>query len=270
MNNNDASILAVAGLSPEAAGWSKTLDYMVIVIAALVVMAVTYINFLLLAGDWDFFIDWKDRQFWVLIQPIVTIMVIAAFQAIFWNIFRLPIGATASALLFIIGAWVVRYHSWYGLAHFPISLVIPGTFLIGAMILDAILTLTGTWLLTALFGGALYGFLYYPTNWIIFAPFHQPVELMGQMSSLADVIGYTFPRAGMPEYGRIIERGSTNTFGAEPVWLSAVFASFISIFMYMAWWGIGAAMAKMVSFIPTGRRFKSLYTGRPRETEVAA
>ncbi|MEO8009008.1 MAG: methane monooxygenase/ammonia monooxygenase subunit A, partial [Betaproteobacteria bacterium] len=76
--------------------WSRTFDYMVVVVAAFLVISVTQIHFILLAGDWDFFIDWKDRQYWVLITPIVTIMMAAAFQAVFWNLFRLPIGATAS------------------------------------------------------------------------------------------------------------------------------------------------------------------------------
>jgi hypothetical protein len=42
--------------------------------------------------------------------------------------------------------------------------------------------------LTGVFGGALYGLMFFPTNWIYLAPYFQPVEHMGQMSSIADLM----------------------------------------------------------------------------------
>lgn len=267
MIKNDLAVLRVAGLSPQAAKWSRTFDYLIVIVGAFLVWAVTYINFLLLAGDWDFFIDFKDRQYWVVIYPVVQIMMAAAFQSLFWNLFRLPIGATAAALLFAVGVWIVRYHSWMGLAYFPLTLVVPGTFLVGAMILDGVLCATRAWLTTAVFAAPLFGLTFLASNWIVFAPYFQPVELMGQLSSLADVIGYVYPRAGTPEYIRIIERGSLRTFGDSAMWVSAIFSSFICIFMYIFWWLVGAVASKQ-AFVPVGSRYKAIF-GSKRAAEVA-
>lgn len=264
MNKNDEAVLRAAEISPQAAQWSRTFDYLIIVVGAFLVWSVTYINFLLLGGDWDFFIDWKDRQFWVLIIPSVTIMMAAAFQAIFWYLFRLPIGATASLFLFLLGVWIARYGTWVGLAYFPMSLVLPSTAIMSAIILDAILLLTRSWLVTGMFGGALYGLLFYPANWIFFAGFHQPVMHMEAMSSVADLIGYVFPRSGTPEYIRIIERGTLRTFGDSPVWVSAFFSAFICIFMYFIWWGIGIVACRTTTY-PIVGRMKAVLTGKPVE-----
>ncbi|WP_298362354.1 methane monooxygenase/ammonia monooxygenase subunit A [uncultured Bradyrhizobium sp.] len=257
MTKNDAAVLTAAELSPQAAKWSRTFDYMIIVIAAFLVMSVTYLNFLLLAGDWDFFIDFKDREYWVLIYPIVQIMMAAAFQAIFWNLFRLPIGATAAALLFTLGVWIERYQSWGGLSYFPITLVVPGTFFAGALILDGMLCITRSFVVTGLFGGVLFGLTFYPSNWAFLAPYFQPVKLMDSVTSLASLMGYTFARTGTPEYVRLIERGTLRTFGS-PVWVSVFFSAFVCIFQYFFWWLVGT-LATKATFIPVGYRFKQLY-----------
>lgn len=270
MTANDQAVLDVAGMSPKIAKWSRTFDIIVVVVAALLVWSVSHIGFLLLGGDWDFFIDWKDRQYWVLITPFVTLMMAASFQAIFWKLFRLPIGATASVLLFLLGVWIVRYHAWYGLASFPLSLVVPATCLTGALVLDAVLVLTGgSWLVTGVFGGALFGLLFLPSNWIYMAPYFQPVEHMGQMTSLADLIGYVFPRAGTPEYIRIIERGTLRTFQDSAMWVSAFFAAFICIFTYIAFWWLGI-IATTTKFIPIGAKFKGMFGADIDTKEVAA
>jgi methane/ammonia monooxygenase subunit A len=261
LNSNDAAVIKAAGMSPQVAAWSRSFDMLIIVIGAFLVWAVTHINFLLLGGDWDFFIDWKDRQYWILITPIVSIMMAAAFQAIFWNMFRLPIGATASALLILIGVWIVRYHSWQGMAFFPISLVVPATCLLGAIALDCILVLTRSWVLTGVFGGALFGLMYFPANWIYLAPYFQPVEHMGQLTSIADLIGYTFPRSGTPEYIRIIERGTLRTFQDSAMWVSAFFSAFVCIFVYVIFWNIAVA-ACGTKYIPVGSRFKEMFGSR--------
>ena len=256
MTANDQAVLNAAEMTPQTARWSRTFDYMVIVIAAFLIISVTQIHFILLAGDWDFFIDWKDRQFWVLITPIATIMMAASFQAVFWNIFRLPIGATASLGLLLIGTWIVRYHGWEGLAYFPLALVIPATCLMGAIALDAILSVTRSWVLTAVAGGLLYAALFFPSNWVYLAPYFVPVEHMGQMVSLADLIGYTYPRSATPEYIRIIERGTLRTFEDSAVWVSTAFSGFVCIFTYMIFWWMGTKLCTN-KYIPTGTRFRA-------------
>ena len=259
---NNKAMLEFSNFTDKTTRWSNTFDWLIIVVAAFLVWSVTYIHFLLLAGDWDFFIDWKDRQYWVLIYPVVVIMMPAAFQSILWHLFRLPVGATASILLFLVGVWVVRYHSWAGLAYFPISLVVPATCLLGGLILDSTLVLTRSWLFTGAIGGALFGLTFFPANWIYLAPYFQPVEHMGQMASVADMIGYIFPRAGTPEYIRIIERGTLRTFQDSANWVSAFFAAFLCILMYFVWWWI-ATLAMTAKFVPTGDRFKAIFAWGP-------
>jgi methane/ammonia monooxygenase subunit A len=256
MSANDRAILEVAELSPQVIKWSRTFDYMVVVVAAFLILAVTQIHYILLAGDWDFFIDWKDRQFWVLVTPIVTMMMAVSFQAVFWNIFRLPIGATASVALLLVGTWIVRLHGWEGLAYFPLALVVPSTCLLSAIVLDAILSLTRSWVLTAVFGGLLYAALFFPSNWVYMAAYFLPVEHMGQMVSLADLIGYSYPRSATPEYIRMIERGTLRTFEDSAVWVSTAFSGFICIFTYMIFWWIASKLCTP-TFIPTGPRWRA-------------
>lgn len=269
MTANDQAVLDVAEMSPKIAKWSRTLDVLVVIVAAFLIMSVSHIGFLLLAGDWDFFIDWKDRQYWIVITPVVTIMMAAAFQAIFWRLFRLPIGATASVLLFLLSVWIVRFHSWEGLAYFPLSLVVPATCLVGAIMLDAILVLTRSWLVTGAVGGVLFGLMFLPSNWVYLAPYFQPVEHMGQMTSLADLIGYTFPRAGTPEYIRIIERGTLRTFEDSANWVSAFFSGFLCVFTYFTFWWLGIA-ACTIKYVPTGIKFKEAFGANTKEKKVAA
>lgn len=266
---NDRKILDLARLSPQSEKWSRTLDYLVVVIAAFLVWSVSHINFLLLSGDWDFFIDWKDRQYWVLIYPISVIVTAAAFQAIFWHMFRLPIGATASMLLLLLGVWIARYHGWSGWAGFPLSLVVPGTCLAGALVLDAILVITRSWVLTGAFGGMLFALLFYPSNWPALAPYFLPVEHMGSVAPIADFIGYTFPRTATPEYIRIIERGNLRTFENAAVWVSSFFGGFVCVFLYWIFWHVGV-LACRTTTIPVGQRFRSMFGAHPVAAQGAA
>lgn len=269
MGANDRAVLELSGLSPQSERWSRTFDLLIVVVAAFLVWSVSHINFLLFAGDWDFFIDWKDRQYWVLIYPISVMVTAAAFQAIFWHLFRLPIGATASMLLLLLGVWVVRYHAWEGWAGFPLSLVVPGTCLMGALALDALLVITRSWVLTGAFGGVLFSMLFYPSNWPYMAPYFLPVEHMGSVAPLADLIGYTFPRTATPEYIRIIERGNLRTFENAAVWVSSFFAGFICVFLYWIFWQVGVLACRATS-IPVGERFKALFAGERSAVREAA
>jgi methane/ammonia monooxygenase subunit A len=269
MTANDRAVLDVAEMSPKIAKWSRTFDVLVVLVAAFLIMSVSHIGFLLLAGDWDFFIDWKDRQYWIVITPMVTIMMATSFQAIFWKLFRLPIGATASVLLFLLSVWIVRYHSWEGLAYFPLSLVVPATCLVGAIMLDAILVLTRSWLVTGAVGGVLFGLMFLPSNWVYLAPYFQPVEHMGAITSIADLIGYTFPRAGTPEYIRIIERGTLRTFQDSAQWVSAFFSGFLCVFTYYIFWWLGIK-ACTIKYVAIGIKFKEAFGANTNEKKVAA
>ena len=63
------------------------------------VMAVTM-------GDWEYWVDWKDRRYWPLV-PIVLLMIFpAGLSAVFWNRFRLPIACTTVIVAYSLMRWV--------------------------------------------------------------------------------------------------------------------------------------------------------------------
>jgi methane/ammonia monooxygenase subunit A len=221
MSPNSREILSVAGLSPEAAKLSRIWDWCVVSAVILLFMGAIHLHVMLTVGDWDMFVDWKDRQFWVLVTPISMIMIPAALQGIFWHFFRLPIGATIGAVLLLVATWITRWVGWHIWGHFPFSMGVPATMIAGALALDAILLIVRNALLTATFGGVAFAVLFYPSNWAALAAYFLPVEHQGMVASVADMIGYVFPRSGTPEYIRIIERGTLRTFEGTSVWVSS-------------------------------------------------
>jgi methane/ammonia monooxygenase subunit A len=198
---------------------------------------------MLTIGDWDFWLDWKDREWWITLSPALTIVFCAALQGFFWKNYRLPIGATFAVLALLTGEWIVRISGFHTWSHYPINLVTPATFLAGALALDAVLLLTRSMLLTAILGAPLYALLFFPSNWTWLAAYHVPVELNDQVMTVADLIGYEYIRSGTPEYIRIIERGTLRTFGQHSVAVSSFFAAFLCSLVYFMWWFMGKAFS---------------------------
>lgn len=257
MGSNSRQIIEVSGLPPEAVRLSRIWDLLVVTAVVLLFMGAIHLHVMLSVGDWDMFIDWKDRQFWVLVTPVSMLMVPAALQAVFWHYFRLPIGMTLGAVLLFLATWLTRYFGWHLWGYFPFSMSIPATMIAGALACDAMLLIVRTGLLTSAFGGFLFALLFFPSNWASLAPYFLAVEHQGMVASVADMIGYVFPRSGTPEYIRIIERGTLRTFEASTVWVSTFFAGVICIFMHMIWWQIGLAFSTQ-RFVATTRRFRKL------------
>ncbi len=227
-----------------AARASRAFDLVIAVIAFFTIAGTFHLHFMLLAGDWDFWVDWKDRQFWATLTPIVAIMFPAAAQAYLWEKFRLPIGATLCILALMFGQWVDRilgFHMWAGL---PYSLIFPTLLLPGALFMDSVLLLSRNFLATAIIGAWGFGLLFYPGNWPMIAAYHIPVEHMGQVQSTGDMVGYVFTRSSTPEYLRFIERGTLRTFGGHSAWISAFFSAFVCMIMYLVWWYIGLFFAR--------------------------
>jgi methane/ammonia monooxygenase subunit A len=212
----------------------------------------------LTVGDWDMWIDWKDREWWPLLYPLLCVGFPALSQAIFWKHFRLPIGATVSVLGLMLATWWSLFmgHMWW--TGFPLTLVWSATMVPGALLLDAILFLTGNAVVTAIAGGALFSIVFYPGNWPMLAPFRLVVEQMGQLATVADVIGYTFTRTSMPEYLRIIERGTLRSFGENPAIVSALFSGFVSVIMYGIWWVVGWKLSELPRFKNAYSRYMGL------------
>jgi methane/ammonia monooxygenase subunit A len=197
----------------------------------------------LTAGDWDFWIDWKDREFWVTFTPMLLITFPAAVQYLLWTHFRLPIGATLCCLGLLLGEWIVRVHGFHIWSWFPYTLIWPATMLPGAIALDCVLMLTGNFIFAGIFGGMLFALLFYPGNWPMLAAYRLPVEHIGSLVTVGDLIGYVYPRSSTPEYLRIIERGTLRTFGGHSAVVSAFFAGFLCILTYFLWWHFGMLMS---------------------------
>lgn len=255
MSPNSREVLAVSGLPPEGARLSRIWDWCVVAAVALLFMGAIHLHVMLTVGDWDMFIDWKDRQYWVLVTPVSMLMVPAALQGVFWHYFRLPIGMTLGAVLLLIATWITRYVGWHLWGYFPFTMGVPATMIAGALACDAILLIVRSSLLASTFGGFAFALLFFPSNWAVLAPYFLAVEHQGMVASVADMIGYVFPRSGTPEYIRMIERGTLRTYEGTTVWISTFFAGVICIFMHMIWWRIGLAFSTQ-RFMATSKRFR--------------
>jgi methane/ammonia monooxygenase subunit A len=212
----------------------------------------------LTVGDWNMWVDWKDREWWPLLYPLICITYPALVHGVLWTYTRLPFGATLAVLglnLSTMGALVLGHVGW---TNFPWSVVWGGTMLPGAIVLDCVLLLSGSWFATGIVGGALFAILFYPTNWPMLAPYRLVVEYMGQLATVADVIGFTFTRTSMPEYLRIIERGTLRTFGENPAIISALFSGFLCVVMYWAWYWLGVKIVRLPRIANDYRRYMGL------------
>jgi methane/ammonia monooxygenase subunit A len=250
-------VVQAAGLSPGAARASRLFDLLVVIAVVLLFTGAIHLHVMLLAGDWDMFTDWKDRQFWPLVMPVVMIMFPAALQAVFWNYFRLPIGATVGAVCLMLAVSITRPVQFMLWTDYPLNMVLPAQMIAGALVMDMMLMIFRNALFTAIFGGFAFAFLFYPSNYIIMAPYYVPAAHQGMMASMADMIGYVFPRSATPEYIRIIERGTLRTFGDSASWVSALFSGFICIFMHYGWWKLGMVMSN-ATFLPNNKKVMAM------------
>jgi len=235
-NLSDISLQPYSG---EKARLSRAFDYLVLVLALFLFIGSFHLNIALTVGDWDFWQDWKDRQWWPLVTPLMMITFPAAVQSMLWQNFRLPLGATLCVSCLLIGTWVTRIFAYHYWNFFPVNMVLPSTMLPSALFLDVFLMLTNSVTFTAIFGASGFALLFYPSNWPIFGMFHTPIELGGSQLTVADLFGFQYIRAGMPEYLRIIERGTLRTYGQFAAPLSAFFSAMLCTLMYALWWNIG-------------------------------
>nr|BAM38053.1 putative ethylene monooxygenase protein A [Haliea sp. ETY-M]BBD50149.1 particulate methane monooxygenase A-subunit [Haliea sp. ETY-M] len=249
-SNKVDPVLQAAGLrTPAAISSSRAFDIVIATLAIFLMAGSFHIHFMLLAGDWDFWVDWKDRQFWVSITPVVAMVFPAAAQAWLWRMFRVPFGATFVVLCLILAEWISRIFAFNGWVHFPYSLVWPATMIPGAIVLDMVLLLTRSWLMTGIFGAWAFGLMFYPGNWPMLAAYRLPMEHMGQLATSGDLIGYHFVRSATPEYLRYIERGTLRTFGGESAIIASFFAAFMCSLVYFVFWHVGV-LASKIHYLP--------------------
>ena len=125
------------------------------------------------------------------------------------------------------------------------NFVFPAILTPGAILLDTVLLLSGSYLFTAIIGAMGWGLIFYPGNWPIIAPLHVPVEYNGMLMSIADIQGYNYVRTGTPEYIRMVEKGTLRTFGKDVAPVSAFFSAFMSILIYFIWHFVGRWFANV-------------------------
>lgn len=222
------------------------IDLLVIPLIVLLFMGIFSFHFALLVGDWDYWIDWRDRRWWPLVTPLALAVLPGVFGYLLWDRLRLPLAGTLTILCLTAASWISRYLNFHVFADFPMNMVFPSTYIALGLIFDCVLLLSRSMFITGMFGGFLFGLLIYPLNWPLLAPFMVPVELHGTMLTVADLMGYEYVRTAIPEYVRIIEQSTLRTFGEAVTPLTAVFAGFVNILNTWFWMWIGYLGAKAV------------------------
>jgi methane/ammonia monooxygenase subunit A len=222
--------------------------------AAFFVGAAADITRLLFAGDWDFWVDWKDRQWWPILTPFATIIIPSAIQYILWAVWRLPIGASYTAACLFLASWVGRVYQWQDFVNYPLTLIWPATVVPGAILMDFILLRTRSFVLTSIVGAMVWTLAFWVANYIPLAAYLQPVQFMGHVLTVADVAGIEYLRTQTPEYLRQVENGTLRSFLDQTQYVSLVFGSTVAVGGY---W-IGQALARFIALWPVGRGIKRL------------
>ena len=230
---------------------ARALEWIIVPAVLLVITGSFHLHAMLTMGDWDFWLDWKDREFWIVVTPTMIVTYCGALHYILWHHFRLPFGATFAVGTLLLAEWIVRYFGWHIWSNFPVNLVTPAFFWPGALALDAVLCLSGSWIVAGVFGASFFGASFYGANWAWLAAYHVPLEVSSGVTTLADRIGFEYIRTGTPEYIRIIERGTLRTFGQHSAAVSSGFAAFLCTLMYWLWWYIGGLFST-VKYIKSG------------------
>ena len=229
-------------------------DIVFFVSAAFVIAAAGDLTRSLFAGDWDFWVDWKDRQWWPMVTPFATIIIPSAIQYIAWVGFRLPLGATFTALCLFAAAWIARVYQWEAFVSYPFTLIWPASVVPAAVLVDWILLKTRSFILTSILGGIIWTFAFWISNYVSLAPYLQPSIFMGHMLSVADVLGIQYLRSQTPEYLRLVESGTLRSFLGETQYVALAFGSTVAVGGY---W-IGQAIGRWLAIWPIGRAIKGL------------
>lgn len=195
-------------------------------------------------GDWDYWMDWRDRRWWPLVVPFIYIIFPAVVGSFTWNKLRLPLGGTATMLSFVLGAWLSRYFNFHQFAGFPLGFVSPSSYIAVGIVIDAILLLSCSYAITGFIGAFIFGAIPYAVNWPLFAAWHVPIDYYHTPVTVADLMGYEYIRTAIPEYVRIIEESTLRTFGEAVTPLTAVFAGFICILNYYLWVAVGSYLSE--------------------------
>lgn len=219
---------------------------LVMMFALVTLMAASYSLF---AGDWNFWTDWKDRVYWPLFTAVASIFPLATIQYVGWKLFRMPL-ATLLAVVFMIVWMASQPLGFQGLTAFPLNFTWSATVIPVAILLDVVLVYTkGSFALTAVIGGFVFGSLFYVSNYYMQAPFLQPLEVSGKVLTLANLQGMEYHRSATPEYLRQVAIGGLHTFAGQLNAITTLFTGAICIVAY----GLGLAVGRWAAIWPINR-----------------
>lgn len=195
-------------------------------------IALMVASYSLIAGDWNFWTDWKDSAFWPLISAAAALFPLAAVQYVGWRLFRVP-SATLLALAFMIVWLASQPLGFQGLTKYPANFTWPATVIPVAILLDVILVYAkGNWVVTTLLGGFAFGALFYVANYYLIAPFLQPVVTEGKYLTLANLQGFELHRSATPEYLRRVSIGGLHTFAGQLAAITWLFTGAVCMLSY--------------------------------------
>jgi methane monooxygenase/ammonia monooxygenase subunit A/methane monooxygenase/ammonia monooxygenase subunit B len=234
--------------APAFTDFGKRWDILIVLVLVPGFAALAHLTHMLTVGDWDFWADFKDRQWWPLVSPVVGIIIPAAAQYTVWRLFGLPGGATAACVLLVLVQWASRFLSFHGLSYFPLPFVAPATFIPLSLLLDVTLVLTRSFVVTSIFGGLAWGLLFQPANTPLFAAAWQPVTYHGDVFTLADVWGFEYIRSQTPAYMRIVESGHLRAF-LEQI---SVVTAFTAAFLCIGGYWVGQLIPRVITFRSAG------------------
>jgi len=249
----EAATIGAPSRVSRAVEFGRKWDVLLILVLVPGFAALAFITDMLLVGDWDFWLDWKDREWWPLVTPMVGIVIPAAGQYILWRLMRVAGGATAAVTLLVLMQWVSRLLSFHALGHYPLNFVAPATMVPLGIVLDATLVLTRSFAITAVAGGIAWGLLFQPANAALFGAMWQPVTFHNDQLTVADVMGFEYIRSQAPAYLRIVEHGHLRAFLSQISVVTAFTAGLMSIFGYYVgvWIGRVVAIAPSRVFVAT-------------------
>lgn len=195
-------------------------------------------------GDWSYWADWKDRRWWPLVAPCVILIGPSVVMYVFWRYMKLPLAFTTVAVGFWVAQMISRWANFVSFTHYPMNFVMPEVIIGAAVLVDAVMLITRSFVLTGLIGGFMWGLLFYVASWPVQAPMHMPVEVHGQVVTLADAMGFEYIRTAMPPFTRIIEEGTLRTFGGHVAPVTAFVAGFFSILIFYIFVWVGSQIAR--------------------------
>lgn len=223
--------------APNRSGFGR-LDFAILAAILPFMILPVVVAFNVIASDWTFWTDWKDRVYWPLMTAAPTLLGLAAVQYVGWRHFRLPFATLTAVITVALSQFA--FHLGHGqFMGFPSNFTWTGTIIPLALLLDAILIASGRIGLAGSVGAFAYGALFYQANAILIQPFLQAVDVAGAVLTVANLQGFSYQRSSVPEYLRIVQVGKIHSFAGQSGIIASLFTGLLCIAAY--WAGVGLA-----------------------------